>query len=485
MLEHILKQWDIVIGIETHVQLSTVSKIFSRASTAFGAQPNTQASLIDLALPGTLPIFNKQALYLAAKFGLATSANIHTISLFDRKHYFYPDLPKGYQTTQLYQPIVTDGLLNIDVDGQSKTIKIVRAHLEEDAGKSLHEDFHGQSGIDLNRAGTPLLEIVTGPDLNGPQEAVAYAKTLHTLVRWIGISDGNMQEGSFRCDANVSLKPKGSDVLGTRCEIKNLNSFKFLEEAICAEVIRQAELLEDGKTIAQQTRLYDPDKQETRAMRSKEDAQDYRYFPCPDLMPVHISQETIDTLSKQMPELPQAFKQRLLSLGLSVYDANILSQDVDTANYFNDLVANGAPAKLASNWIGVELFARLNKAQLAINHCPVQAQSLAQIIDCIGKGTINHKTGQQILDMLWQTPEQCVLEYIEKQGLAQISDSNTMQIWVDEILNTQVKLVEEYLAGKEKAFNAMVGQIMKLSKGKANPAQVNDLLLASLNRLKS
>jgi len=485
-------QWEIVIGLETHAQLSTQSKIFSGAAIAYGAEPNTQACAVDIALPGVLPVFNKAAAEIAVKFGLAVGARINRKSVFERKNYFYPDLPKGYQISQLELPIVAEGgTLRIQIGDAEKAIRITRAHLEEDAGKSLHEDFHGMTGIDLNRAGTPLLEIVTEPDMRSSAEAVAYAKNLHSLVRWIGICDGNMQEGSFRCDANVSVRPKGSDKLGTRCEIKNLNSFKFLEKAIDYEVQRQIDIIESGGRIVQETRLYDPDRDETRSMRSKEEANDYRYFPDPDLLPLVIDEAFIDAARATLPELPQAKRDRFMGeYGLPAYDAGVLTASLETAKYFEDTVvcADKTNAKLCSNWITGELAKRLNLDGIGIDCCPVPPQNLADMIRRISDNTISNNAAKQVFEDLWNAPQnpdgsrllQNVDEIIAKRGLQQVSDSGAIEKIVDEVLIANAGMVAEFKAGKEKAFNALVGQTMKASKGKANPAQVNEILKRKL-----
>ncbi len=472
--------WEVVVGIETHTQLLTRSKIFSGASTAFGAPPNTQASAVDIALPGVLPVLNRAAVEHAVRFGLAVGATINRRSIFARKNYFYPDLPKGYQISQYELPVVQGGSITITADEGEKTIRLVRAHLEEDAGKSLHEDFHGMTGIDLNRAGTPLLEIVTEPDLRGAAEAVAYARKLHALVVWIGICDGNMQEGSFRCDANVSVRRPG-EPLGTRCEIKNLNSFRFLERAIEFEARRQIELIEDGGRVAQQTRLYDPDRDETRALRSKEEAHDYRYFPDPDLLPLAIDERDIDALRAELPELPEARALRFArDFGLSPYDAAVLTASRAAADYYEALVkSSGAEPKLCANWQMVELAAALNRDGLGIERCPVSAQSLGRLLARIADGTLSGKLAKEVFEAVWRG-EGDADAVIDKRGLRQISDSGAIEKLVDEVLAANAKQVEDYRAGKEKAFNSLVGQVMKASKGKANPAQVNDILRAKL-----
>jgi aspartyl-tRNA(Asn)/glutamyl-tRNA(Gln) amidotransferase subunit B len=482
--------WEIVVGLETHAQLATESKIFSGASTAFGAPPNSQASAVDLALPGVLPVLNAKAVEFAVRLGLSIGATISPRSVFARKNYFYPDLPKGYQISQYELPVVQHGSLTIAIDGQEKTVRILRAHLEEDAGKSLHEDFKGLSGIDLNRAGTPLLEIVTEPDMRGAKEAVAYAKALHSLVRWIGICDGNMQEGSFRCDANVSVRRPG-EPLGTRCEVKNLNSFRFMEQAIEYEARRQIELIEDGGSVVQETRLYDPDRGQTRSMRSKEDAQDYRYFPDPDLMPLVIAQADIERIRGALPELPRQMRQRFESqYGLSAYDASLLTEDIETARYF-ELVAKNANAKLAANWINGELAARLKESGASIGDSPVSAEILAWMIGRIADGTISGKIAKEtVFPDLWQGKAAGVGKasfspldaesYLESRNLRQVSDSGEIEAMVDAVLAANAKQVEDYRAGKQKAFNSLVGQVMKAAGGKANPAQVNAILKKKL-----
>jgi aspartyl-tRNA(Asn)/glutamyl-tRNA(Gln) amidotransferase subunit B len=475
-------QWEIVIGLETHAQLNTQSKIFSGAATAYGAAPNTQACAVDIALPGVLPVFNRAAAEKAVKFGLAIGARINRKSVFERKNYFYPDLPKGYQTTQLELPIVAEGgTLQIQVGDREKTVRITRAHLEEDAGKSLHEDFHGMTGIDLNRAGTPLVEIVTEPDLRSSAEAVAYAKKLHSLVRWIGICDGNMQEGSFRCDANVSVRPMGTETLGTRCEIKNLNSFKFMEKAIDYEVRRQIEVLEDGGRIIQETRLYDPDRDETRSMRSKEEANDYRYFPDPDLLPLVVDEAFLDQARAALPELPQAMRERFMSdFGLPAYDAGILTTSRELAAYFEVTVnALGGEAKLSTNWIMGDLSAQLNKDGLEITASPISSPQLAGLLKRIVDGTISGKIAKEVFAAMW-AGEGDADAIIEAKGLKQVSDSGAIEKIVDEIIAANPAQVAEYRSGKEKVFGFFVGLAMKASKGKANPAQLNEILKKKL-----
>ncbi|MDD3482789.1 Asp-tRNA(Asn)/Glu-tRNA(Gln) amidotransferase subunit GatB [Azovibrio restrictus] len=481
-----MSQWEVVIGIETHAQLATVSKIFSGASTAFGAAPNTQAAPVDLALPGVLPVLNKGAVECAIRFGLAVDAQVARKSVFARKNYFYPDLPKGYQISQFELPVVQGGHVTIVV-GQGeksyeKRVNLTRAHLEEDAGKSLHEDFHGKTGIDLNRAGTPLLEIVTEPDMRSADEAVAYAKALHALVRWIGICDGNMQEGSFRCDANVSVHKPGTP-FGTRREIKNLNSFRFLKEAIEYEIRWQIETLEDGGSIQQATVLFDPATGETRAMRSKEDAHDYRYFPDPDLLPLVIGEDWIERTRGALPELPEAKKQRFMAdYGLSAYDATGLTASLEAADYYEASVAAAgqASAKPCANWVMVDLAARLNKEGLELGQSPVSAAQLGGLVARIADNTISNAIAKKVFEALWAGEGSTADEIIEKQGLKQITDTGAIEKLVDEVLAANAANVAEFKAGKEKAFNALVGQVMKAAKGKANPQQVNDLLRAKL-----
>ncbi|MGB9494146.1 MAG: Asp-tRNA(Asn)/Glu-tRNA(Gln) amidotransferase subunit GatB [Azonexus sp.] len=482
-----MNQWEVVIGIETHAQLATATKIFSGAATAFGAAPNTQACAVDLALPGVLPVLNKMAVECAIRFGLAIDAEVAGKSVFARKNYFYPDLPKGYQISQMDLPVVVGGKIALQV-GQGdkayeKVVRLTRAHLEEDAGKSLHEDFHGKSGIDLNRAGTPLLEIVSEPDMRSSDEAVAYAKVLHALVRWIGICDGNMQEGSFRCDANVSVRPKGQAELGTRREIKNLNSFRFLKEAIDFEVQWQINEIEEGRKIRQATVLFDPDTGETRMMRSKEDAHDYRYFPDPDLLPLAISADWIDRVKGELPELPRQMRERFISdLGLSGYDATTLTASQEMADYFESTVtiAGKANAKPCANWVMVDLAARLNKEGRELAESPVSAAQLAGLVQRIADNTVSNNIAKKVFDALWNGDGATADEVIERQGLRQITDSGAIAALVDEVLAANAASVAEFRAGKEKAFNALVGQVMKAAKGKANPQQVNDLLRQKL-----
>jgi len=474
-------QWETVIGLEVHAQLSTRSKIFSGASTAFGVAPNTQACAVDIALPGVLPVLNRGAVERAIRFGLAIGAKVNRASIFARKNYFYPDLPKGYQISQYEQPIVEGGVMRIVTTAGEKTVRLTRAHLEEDAGKSLHEDFHGMSGIDLNRAGTPLLEIVSEPDMRSSEEAVAYARALHALVRWIDICDGNMQEGSFRADANVSVRPLGSDTLGTRCEIKNLNSFRFLERAIEYEVRRQIGVIEDGGRIVQETRLYDPDRDETRSMRSKEEAHDYRYFPDPDLLPLVVSEQWVESVRASLPELPEAKRERYArQWGLSAYDAVTLTQSRELAAYFEDVAARpGVEPKLAANWVMGEVAAALNRANLDITASPVSSAALAGLLARIRDNTISGKIAKDVFDAMW-AGEGSADEIIDRKGLKQITDTGAIETIVDEVIAANPKSVEEFRAGKEKAFNALVGQVMKASKGKASPAAVNELLKRKL-----
>lgn len=476
----LVQGYEVIIGFETHAQLSTASKIFSRAATAFGAEPNTQACAVDLALPGTLPVMNKGAVERAIQLGLALGSHIAPRSVFARKNYFYPDLPKGYQISQYEIPVVQGGTVSFYLGEEFKTVRLVRAHLEEDAGKSLHENFVGQSGIDLNRAGTPLLEIVTEPDMRSTAEAVAYAKELHKIVTWIGICDGNMQEGSFRCDANVSVRKPGQP-LGTRREIKNLNSFRFMQQAIDYEIRWQIEQLEDGHAIEQATVLFDPDTGETRAMRTKEDAADYRYFPDPDLPPLAISAEWIERVKGAMPELPRAMAERYQQAhGLSAYDATQLTSSLALARYFDEAVAAGAAPKLASNWITGEIARRLNAQEIGIEAAPVSAKQLAQLIARIGDGTVSNNAARQVFEALWTGEGQDVDAVIEAKGLKQMNDTGALEKIVDDVLAKNQKNIDEYRAGKDKAFNALVGQVMKASAGKANPAQVNALLKSRL-----
>jgi aspartyl-tRNA(Asn)/glutamyl-tRNA(Gln) amidotransferase subunit B len=475
-------QWEPVIGLEIHAQLATHAKIFSGASTAYGAAPNTQACAVDLGLPGVLPALNEATVRMAVKFGLATQARIAPRSVFARKNYFYPDLPKGYQISQYELPVVNHGCLDIVLDdGLTKTIGVTRAHLEEDAGKSLHEDFHGMTGIDLNRAGTPLLEIVSEPDMRSAKEAVAYMKKLHTLVRYLKICDGNMQEGSFRCDANVSVRPKGEQKLGTRAELKNLNSFRFVERAIEFEIARQIELLEGGGKVVQETRLYDPAKDETRSLRAKEEANDYRYFPDPDLLPLVIDAAFVESVRADLPELPDAKKERFIrDFGLSPYDASVLTATRELAAYFEDTVRQlGGNSKLAANWVIGDVSAALNKASKDINASPVSTVMLAELLKRIEDNTISGKIAKEVFEAMW-TGQGGADEIIEKRGLKQITDSSELETIIDEVLASNPQQLAQYRAGKEKLFGFFVGQAMKASKGKANPAQANEILKRKL-----
>ena len=469
--------WETVIGLEIHAQLATASKIFSGSSTAFGAAPNAQACALDLGLPGTLPVFNGNALVMALRFGLAIDAEIAEETEFARKNYFYPDLPKGYQTSQLDRPIVGRGAVTILLgDGREKIVNITRAHLEEDAGKSVHDALPGATGIDLNRAGTPLLEIVSEPDMRSAAEAATYMRTIHTLVRWIGICDGNMQEGSFRADANVSVRPAGSDVLGTRTEIKNLNSFRFLERAIEFEIERQIEVIESGGSIRQETRLFDPERSETRPMRSKEEAEDYRYFPCPDLLPVRVEAEALERVRSELPELPQARRDRFTnSLGLSAYDADVLTADRDVAEYFERVLAGSCDAKLAANWVMGEVAAACNQAQRGFGDAPVSPESVARLITRIADQTISTKIAKTVFEvMLAEGGEPDAI--IEARSLKQMSDSGALEAIVDAVIAENPGQVEQFRGGKEKLMGFFVGQVMKRTGGRANPGQVNGLL---------
>ena len=478
-------QWETVIGLEVHLQLATKSKIFSGSATAFGAEPNTQASAVDLAMPGMLPVLNEQAVHHAVKFGLGIGAQVSKYSVFDRKNYFYPDSPKGYQISQFEAPIVGNGKFEILMeDGSTRVIGITRAHLEEDAGKSLHEEFNSQTGIDLNRAGTPLLEIVSEPDIRSAAEAVAYLKALHSLVTYLGISDGNMAEGSMRCDVNISLRPIGSQTLGTRTEIKNVNSFRFVEKAIDHEFQRQADILEEGGTIAQETRLYDADRDETRSMRSKEVANDYRYFPEPDLLPVVIDDAYIDSIRESLPELPADKRSRFTAqYELSAYDANVLSDSRPLANYFEAVVAECGDAKIAANWVQGELLGQLNRTESTIEKCPVSATALGQLIHRILDDTISGKMAKQVLESMWKG-EGTADEIIEAHGLHQVSDTGEIDTILDEILSANAAQVQQYRnadeAKRKKLLGFFVGQVMKLSKGQANPQIVNELLAKKL-----
>ncbi|MBT8139634.1 MAG: Asp-tRNA(Asn)/Glu-tRNA(Gln) amidotransferase subunit GatB [Gammaproteobacteria bacterium] len=480
-------QWETVIGLEVHVQLATKSKIFSGSSTAFGAPPNTQANAVDLALPGTLPVANEQAFHSAILFGLAVNAEIERRSVFERKNYFYPDLPKGYQTTQLAAPIVGEGSIEINTGTDNQTsrhIRIHHAHLEEDAGKSLHEDFHGMSGIDLNRAGTPLIEIVSEPDMRNAEEAVAYLKKIHAIVTYLGISDGDMSQGSLRCDANVSVRPMGSDTLGTRTETKNLNSFRFIEKAINVEVARQIDLIEDGGEVVQETRLYDSDKNETRSMRSKEEANDYRYFPCPDLLPVVIEQKTIESLRQKMPELPDQKRARFeTQYELSGYDASLLCESRELADYFEQVAENCGDAKLAANWVMGELSAYLNKENLFISQSQVSAAALGQLISRIDDQTISGKIAKKVFESMCESGDEPD-KIIAQQGLKQVSDSGAIEAMVQEVIDNSEAQVLQYLAAepdkRKKLLGYFVGQVMKVSKGQANPGEVNRILAEKL-----
>jgi aspartyl-tRNA(Asn)/glutamyl-tRNA(Gln) amidotransferase subunit B len=474
--------WELVIGLEIHTQLATRSKIFSGAATAYGAPPNTQACLVDLGFPGVLPVVNEKVFRKAIAFALGVDAHINLRSSFDRKNYFYPDLPKGYQITQLTSPIVTGGQVDIVLEtGETKTIRITRAHLEEDAGKSLHEDFHGQSGIDLNRAGTPLLEIVSEPDMRSSTEAVAYARQIHQLVTYLGVSDGDMSQGSFRCDANVSLRRAGDEQLGTRTETKNVNSFRFLARAIDHEVRRQAEVLESGGRIVQETLLYDPDRDETRPMRSKETSMDYRYFPEPDLLPVQIDEAYIDEVRRSMPELPQ---QKIIRFGddygIAAADARLLVSSSRLADYFEETVKAGGDARLASNWVRVELMARLNRHEIDVSESPVAAAELGAIISRIKDGTISGKIAKSVFEALWRGEAATADEYIEAKGLTQLSDAGELGPLIDSIIEANPGQAEQYRSGRTKLLAFFVGQVMKQTGGKANPQQVNELVKEKL-----
>ena len=472
--------WETVIGLEIHVQMNTQSKIFSGASTAFGADANTHTSVVDLAMPGALPVMNRAVIEKGIKLGLALKATINQTNIFDRKNYFYPDLPKGYQISQMDYPIVEFGKLDIVVGDEVKTINVTRAHMEEDAGKSVHDAVQGYTGIDLNRAGTPLLEVVSEPEMRNAQEAVAYAKAMHDLVTWLEICDGNMAEGSFRIDANVSVRPVGQEAFGTRCEIKNLNSFRFLEAAINYEVERQIELIEDGGKVIQQTRLWDPDKGETRAMRSKEDAHDYRYFPDPDLLPVIISDEQMARVKAEMPELPAEMAERFVAAyTITDYDARLLTTSKLTADYFETAAKTSNEGKLVANWMNGELAASLNRAEKTLAESPISAERLAGLVKKITDGTLSSKLAKKVFEALWES-DLSAEAIIERDGLQQINDTGAIEKMIDEVLAANPKSVEEFKAGKEKALNALVGQVMKASRGKANPAQVQDLMKAKL-----
>ncbi len=482
-------QWETVIGLEVHVQLATRSKIFSGASTAFGAEPNTQACAVDLGLPGVLPVLNEAAVAMAVKFGLAIHAEIPEVSVFDRKNYFYPDLPKGYQTSQMYQPIVGAGEVEITLeDGSTKTIRVHHAHLEEDAGKSLHEDFHGMTGVDLNRAGTPLLEIVSEPDMRSAKEAAAYLKAIHSIVTYLGISDGNMAEGSMRCDVNVSVRPMGQEAFGTRAEIKNVNSFRFVERAIAYEVERQIELLEDGGKVVQETRLFDPERDETRSMRTKEEANDYRYFPCPDLLPVVLDKAYIDHLRDNLPELPAEKRARFENeLGLSAYDASVLSATREMADYFDEVREVCGDAKQAANWVQGELAGALNRENLAIKDSPVSARQLGELVARVLDDTINGKAAKQVFQALWNGQGASADDIIEAQGLKQVTDTGAIEAMIDQVIADSPAQVAQYRDAEPdkrgKMIGYFVGQVMKASRGTANPQQVNELLKQKLDAL--
>ncbi len=474
-------EYETVIGLEIHTQLATKSKIFSNAATDFGTQPNSQANIIDLAMPGVLPVLNKQVVVMALKFGLAIGAKINNHSIFARKNYFYPDLPKGYQISQFEIPIVGNGNIEIELDdGVKKTINITRAHLEEDAGKSIHDIFDGVSAIDLNRAGIPLLEIVSEPDMRNSKEAISYAKKIHSLVQYLAISDGNMQEGSFRCDANISLRPKGQKEYGTRAEIKNINSFKYLENAITYEVQRQADILDSGDRVVQETRLYDSIKDETRSMRSKEEANDYRYFPDPDLLPVEFDDKLLADIKNNLPELPDAKKQRFInSLKLNSYDASVLTTQKELADYFEDMLSIGLDAKLCANWVLGDFMAMLHKHHLNITNSPILAKDLGLLVLRISDNTISGKIAKEVFVSLWQK-EGSVDKIIADKGLKQISDNSAIEKIITEVINNNTKQVQQYQGGNERLFGFFVGQVMKLSSGRANPKLVNELLKKKL-----
>lgn len=477
-------QWEVVIGLEIHAQLATKTKIFSGAPTAYGAEPNSQACAVDLGLPGVLPVLNKEAVRMAIKFGLAVDAEIADSSVFARKNYFYPDLPKGYQISQFELPIVGKGQISIELeDGSEKIIGITRAHLEEDAGKSLHEDFHGQTGIDLNRAGTPLLEIVSEPDMRSAKEAVAYMKKIHSLVRYLEICDGNMQEGSFRCDANVSVRPKGQDKLGTRAELKNINSFRNVERAINIEIERQIDVIDGGDEVIQETRLYDADKNETRSMRSKEEANDYRYFPDPDLLPLVLDEGLIEQVRATLPELPNEKRDRFMNeLELSLYDASVLTSSRELANFYEAVLAEtgGKAPKISANWVTVELNGALNKAGLEIEESPISAKQLGSVINRIEDNTISGKIAKQVFESLWKGEGADADAVIEAQGLKQVTDTGAIEAMIDDVIAANPQQLQQYRDGKEQLFGFFVGQVMKASKGKANPGQVNDILKQKL-----
>jgi len=472
-----MMEWETVIGLEIHAQMATKSKIFSAASTAYGAEPNTQACAVDLGLPGVLPVLNQDAVRMAVKFGMAIEAEVADHSVFARKNYFYPDLPKGYQISQMELPIVGIGHLDIEIDGETKRIGVTRAHLEEDAGKSLHEDFHGLTGIDLNRAGTPLLEIVSEPDMRSAKEAVAYMRKIHELVRYLEICDGNMQEGSFRCDANVSIRPKGQEEYGTRAELKNINSFKFVEKAINIEVERQIDVIESGGTVVQETRLYDADKNETRSMRSKEEANDYRYFPDPDLLPVEITDELRALVKADLPELPAVKKQRFIEQYKQDNEAaTILTSSRQLADFYEAVVKDsGCEAKLCTNWISGNFLGALNKANLDITDTPISSERLAGLLKRIADNTISGKIAKQVFDALWEN-DLSADDIIEQQGLKQITDSGAIEAIIDKIIADNPNQVAQYLSGKDKVFGFFVGQVMKQTQGKANPGEVNKML---------
>ncbi|WP_447553219.1 Asp-tRNA(Asn)/Glu-tRNA(Gln) amidotransferase subunit GatB [Vreelandella sp. EE22] len=482
-------QWETVIGLEVHVQLATRSKIFSGSSTAFGNEPNTQASAVDLALPGTLPVLNEQAVAMAIQFGLAIHSEIPEVSVFDRKNYFYADLPKGYQTSQMYHPIVGAGDVEITLDdGVTKRIRVHHAHLEEDAGKSLHEDFQGMTGIDLNRAGTPLLEIVSEPDMRSAKEAAAYLKAIHSIVTYLGISDGNMAEGSMRCDVNVSVRPVGQEAFGTRAEIKNVNSFRFVERAIAFEVERQIELIEDGGKVVQETRLFDPERDETRSMRTKEEANDYRYFPCPDLLPVVLDQAYLEHLKAQLPELPADKRARFQeALGLSAYDASVLSASREMAEFFEEVYRVCGDAKQAANWVQGELSGALNRENLSIQQSPVSAQQLGQLIARVVDDTINGKAAKEVFQALWNGQGKNADEIIEAKGLKQVTDTGAIEAMIDQVISESPAQVAQYRDAEPekrgKMIGYFVGQVMKASRGTANPQQVNGLLKEKLDAL--